>query len=257
MSSGIDGDRTGLSGPRWLPGGEHLVRFARSELPQKDGLAGPFAALAALRAAGFDIADQDTVAASAGTVRPREAELPAGEESRVDYRLSLPVAEDPARAGSATEGLAYAIETLSGGRLAAVPAEGNWAPQSLFLLLAALWHLPRVALIADVDPAEFGAYDTPVRALLDYLDTGIPPLWSSRWRPAAGHFVLAAGMRIGAEGTLLSIMDSYASLGDNGMHDQPVEWVVAALRRMLIVVDSGDAGAVDNAIRTAGLSGTL
>jgi hypothetical protein len=253
MSSGIDGDRTGLSGPRWLPGGEHLVVLARSELPQKDGLAGPFAALAALRAAGFDVADQDEVAASAGTVLLRPPELPAGEESRVDYRLSLPVAEDPARAGTTTEGLARAIETLSGGRLAVVPAEGNWAPQSLFMLLAALWHLPRVALIADVDPAEFGASDTPVRALLDYLDTGVPPLWSSRWRPAAGHFVLVAGMRIGTEGTLVSIMDSYASLGDNGMHDQPVEWVAAALRRMLVVVDTGDVPVADAAVKTAGL----
>ncbi len=253
MSSGIDGDRTGLSGLRWLPGGEHLTAVARSELPQKDGLAGPFAALAALRAAGFDVADQDEVAAPAGTVLLREPELPPGELSRVDYRLSLPVTDDPALAGTTTDGLARSIGILSGGRLAAVPAAGNWAPQSLFMLLAALWHLPRVALIADVDPAEFGAHDTPVRALLDYLDTGVPPLWSSRWRPSTGHFVLVTGMRIGAEGTLVSIMDGYASLGDNGMLDQPVEWVAAALRRMLIVVDTGDAAAAEAAVTTAGL----
>ncbi|MFI5559781.1 DUF6885 family protein [Amycolatopsis japonica] len=217
MSSGIDGDRTGLSGRRWLPGGEHLVAVARAELPQRDGLAGPFTALAALRAAGFDVAGQDEVAALAG------------------------------------EGLARAIATLSGGRLVAVPATGNWAPHSLFMLLAALWRLPRVALIAEVDPAEFGAHDTPARALLDYLDTGIPPLWSSRWRPPGGHHVLAAGMRIGAEGTLVSIMDGYPFLGDNGLHDQPVEWVAAALKRMLVVVDDGDTEAAAAAITTAGL----
>ncbi|MFI9451332.1 DUF6885 family protein [Amycolatopsis sp. NPDC052450] len=220
MSSGIDGDRTGLSGRRWLPGGEHLVAVARAELPQKDGLAGPFTALAALRAAGFDVAGQDEVAALAGTT---------------------------------PEGLSRAIGTLSGGRLAAVPATGNWAPQSVFMLLAALWRLPRVALIAEVDPAEFGAHDTPARALLDYLDTGIPPLWSSRWRPPAGHFVLATGMRIGAEGTLVSVMDGYPSLGDNGLHDQPVEWMAAALKRMLIVVDDADAETALGAITTAGL----
>ncbi|WP_414944395.1 DUF6885 family protein [Amycolatopsis sp. cmx-11-32] len=220
MSSGIDGDRTGLSGRRWLPGGEHLVAVARAELPQKDGLAGSFTALAALRAAGFGVADQDEAAASAGTT---------------------------------PEGLSRAIEALSGGRLAAVPATGNWAPQSLFMLLAALWHLPRVALIAEVDPAEFGAHDTPARALLDYLDTGVPPLWSSRRRPATGHSVLVTGMRIGTEGTLVSIMDGYPSLGDNGLHDQPVEWVVAALHRMLVVVDDGDAEAAVAAITTAGL----
>ncbi|WP_410602569.1 DUF6885 family protein [Amycolatopsis sp. lyj-90] len=220
MSSGIDGDRTGLSGRRWLPGGEHLVAVARAELPQKDGLAGPFATLAALRAAGFAVADQDEVAALAGTTQ---------------------------------EGLARAIGTLSGGRLVAVPATGDWAPQSLFMLLAALWPLPRVALIAEVDPAEFGAHDTPARALLDYLDTGVPPLWSSRWRPATAHSVLVAGMRIGAEGTLVSIMDGYPSLGDNGLHDQPVEWLAAALHRILVVVDDGDAGAAVAAITTAGL----
>ncbi|WP_410661897.1 DUF6885 family protein [Amycolatopsis sp. lyj-84] len=220
MSSGIDGDRTGLSGRRWLPGGEHLVAVARAELPQKDGLAGPFATLAALRAAGFDVTDQDEVAALAGATQ---------------------------------EGLARAIGTLSGGRLVAVPATGDWAPQSLFMLLAALWPLPRVALIAEVDPAEFGAHDTPVRALLDYLDTGVPPLWSSRWRPATAHSVLVAGMRIGAEGTLVSIMDGYPSSGDNGLHDQPVEWLAAALHRMLVVVDDGDAGAAVAAITTAGL----
>ncbi|MEU3623339.1 hypothetical protein BS329_24240 [Amycolatopsis coloradensis] len=220
MSSGIDGDRIGLSGRRWLPGGEHLVAVARAELPQKDGLAGPFAALAALRAAGFGVTDQDEVAASAGTT---------------------------------PDGLSRAIVALSGGRLAAVPAAGNWAPQSLFMLLAALWQLPRVALIAEVDPAEFGAHDTPPRALLDYLDTGVPPLWSSRWRPAARHSVLVTGMRIGAEGTLVSIMDGYPSLGDNGLHDQPVEWVAAALHRMLIVVDDGDTEAAVAAITTAGL----
>ncbi|MEV7555228.1 hypothetical protein AB0N89_36895 [Amycolatopsis sp. NPDC089917] len=215
MSSGIDGDRTGLSGRRWLPGGEHLVAVARAELPQKDGLAGPFTALAALRAAGFDVAGQDEVAALSGTT---------------------------------VEGLSRAIESFSGERLAAVPATGNRSPQSLFMLLAELWRLSRVAVIAEVDPAEFGAHDTPARALLDYLDTGIPPLWSSRWRPPGGHFVLAAGMRIGAEGTLVSIMDSH-----HGLHDQPVEWMAAALKRMLVVVDDGDTEAAVAAITTAGL----
>ncbi len=250
MSSGVDGDRTGLSGQRWLPGGERLVAIARAELPQKGGLAGPFAALAALRAAGFDVVDQDEVAVRAGTVLPPAPELPAGEGSRVDYRLPLPVAEP---AGTTPEGLARAIETMSGGRLAAVPATGNWAPQSLFMLLAALGHLPRVALIAEVDPAEFGAHDTPVRALLDYLDTGVPPLWSSRRRPSTGHFVLATGMRIGAEGTLVSIMDGYASLGDDGLRDQPIEWLAAALSRILIVADTAEADRADAAVRTAGL----
>ncbi|MGW4062358.1 DUF6885 family protein [Amycolatopsis sp. NPDC004747] len=255
MTSGIDGGQLDLSGVRWLPGGARLAAVAQAELPQKDGLAAAFCGLAALRAAGLDVPDQDAVAAAAGTVRG-PAVRPPGEPGRRDFRLPLPVVDDPAAAGTRVSGLAAAVGALSRGALAAVPVTGQWTTGALFDLLVGLWDVPRVAVLARVDAAELGAHDTPERALLDYLDTGVPPLWTSRWRPPGGHFVLLAGIRIGAEGTLLSVVDTYLSFGDNGRHDQPVEWVTAALRGLgvLVVVDAEQAGVVRAAAGAAGLT---
>ncbi|MET9001973.1 hypothetical protein [Amycolatopsis sp. NPDC004169] len=255
MTSGIDGGQLDLSGVRWLPGGARLAAVAQAELPQKDGLAAAFCGLAALRAAGLDVPDQDAVAAAAGTILG-PAVHPPGEPGRRDFRRSLPVVADPAAAGTRVSGLAAAVESLSRGALAAVPVTGEWTTAALFDLLVGLWDVPRVAVLARVDGAELGAHDTPERALLDYLDTGVPPLWTSRWRPPGGHLVLLAGIRIGAEGTLLSVVDTYPSLGDEGRHDQPVEWVTAALRGLgvLVVVDAGQAAVVRAAAGAAGLT---
>ncbi|MDX3193888.1 hypothetical protein PV458_36270 [Streptomyces sp. MN03-5084-2B] len=255
MTSGIDGGQLDLSGVRWLPGGARLAAVAQAELPQKDGLAAAFCGLAALRAAGVDVPDQDAVAAAAGTVRG-PAVRPPGEPGRRGFRLPLPVVDDPAAAGTRVSRLAAAVGSLSRGALAAVPVTGEWTTEALFDLLAGLWDVPRVAVLARIDGAELGAHDTPERALLDYLDTGVPPLWTSRWRPPGGHFVLLAAIRIGAEGTLLSVVDTYPSLGGNGRHDQPVEWVTAALAGLgvLVVVDADQAAVVRRAARDAGLS---
>jgi hypothetical protein len=241
---------TGLSDVHWLPGGAGLVAQARAELPQKDGLAAAFAALVALRAAGIAVPDQDEVARVAGTVRA-PTPPPSGALPRNDFRLSLPC--DEATAGTSAAGLAAAIRTLSGDRLAVVPATGDWHGETISDLLLGLWELPRVAVLARLDPAELGSPDTPERALLDYLDTGIPPLWTNRWRPPAPHHVLLAGVRLGAAGTLLSIVDTYRELGDNGVHDQPVEWVAAGLASVLLVADAGRAATLAQAVDYAGL----
>ncbi|SFP49387.1 hypothetical protein SAMN05421854_105431 [Amycolatopsis rubida] len=176
---------------------------------------------------------------------------PAGALSRDDFRLPVPF--DETAAGTSSAGLARAIRTLSGERLAVVPALGEWTASTVSDLLLGLWELPRVAVLARLDPAELGAPDTPERALLDYLDTGIPPLWTNRWRPPAPHHVLIAGVRLGAEGTLLSVVDTYRELGDNGVHDQPVEWVAAGLESVLLVADSRHAEALAQAVSYAGL----
>ncbi|GAA1021091.1 MULTISPECIES: DUF6885 family protein [Amycolatopsis] len=241
---------TGLSDVHWLPGGARLVAEARAELPQKDGLAAAFTALVALRAADIAVPDQDEVAIAAGTVRA-PASLPAGALSRNEFRLPIPL--DETAAGTSAAGLAAAIRTLSEDRLAVVPAAGEWSASTVSDLLLGLWELPRVAVLARVDPAELGAPDTPERALLDYLDTGIPPLWTNRWRPPAPHHVLIAGVRLGAEGTLLSVVDTYRELGDEGVHDQPVEWVAAGLESVLLVADAGHAEALAQAVSYAGL----
>ncbi|WP_409465839.1 DUF6885 family protein [Amycolatopsis sp. GA6-003] len=241
---------TGLSDVHWLPGGARLVAEARAELPQKDGLAAAFAGLVTLRAADVAVPDQDEVAIAAGTVRA-PAVLPAGALSRNDFRLPIPF--DETAAGTSLEGLAEAIRTLSQEKLAVVPALGEWSTSTVSDLLLGLWELPRVAVLARVDPAELGSPDTPERALQDYLDTGIPPLWTNRWRPPAPHHVLLAGVRLGAEGTLLSVVDTYRELGDEGVHDQPVEWVAAGLESVLLVADARYEEALAQAVSYAGL----
>lgn len=241
---------TGLSDVHWLPGGARLVAEARAELPQKDGLAAAFAGLVTLRAADIAVPDQDEVAIAAGTVRA-PASRPEGALPRNDFRLPVPF--DETAAGTSLDGLAAAIRTLSAEKLAVVPALGEWDAPTVSDLLLGLWELPRVAVLARVDPAELGAPDTPERALLDYLDTGIPPLWTNRWRPPAPHHVLIAGVRLGAEGTLLSIVDTYRELGDDGVHDQPVEWVAAGLESVLLVADARHADALAQAVSYAGL----
>ncbi|MCG3756095.1 MULTISPECIES: hypothetical protein [unclassified Amycolatopsis] len=241
---------TGLSDVHWLPGGARLVAEARAELPQKDGLAAAFTGLVTLRAADIAVPDQDEVAIAAGTVRASPSR-PAGALSRNDFRLPVPF--DETAAGTSLDGLAAAIRTLSEEKLAVVPALGAWSASTVSDLLLGLWELPRVAVLARVDPAELGSPDTPERALLDYLDTGIPPLWTNRWRPPAPHHVLIAGVRLGAEGTLLSVVDTYRELGDDGVHDQPVEWIAAGLESVLLVADSRYAEALAQAVSYAGL----
>ncbi|GAB3375148.1 DUF6885 family protein [Amycolatopsis echigonensis] len=241
---------TGLSDVHWLPGGARLVAEARAELPQKDGLAAAFAGLVTLRAADIAVPDQDEVAIAAGTVRGSTSR-PEGALSRTDFRLPVPF--DETAAGTSLDGLATAIRTLSAESLAVVPAVGQWHPSTVSDLLLGLWELPRVAVLARVDPAELGSPDTPERALLDYLDTGVPPLWTNRWRPPAPHHVLIAGVRLGAEGTLLSVVDTYRELGDDGVHDQPVEWIAAGLESVLLVADARHAEALAQAVSYAGL----
>ncbi|ATY10900.1 hypothetical protein CU254_10780 [Amycolatopsis sp. AA4] len=241
---------TGLSDVHWLPGGARLVAEARAELPQKDGLAAAFTGLVTLRAADIAVPDQDEVAIAAGTVRA-SASRPAGALPRNDFRLPVPF--DETAAGTSLDGLATAIRTLSEGKLAVVPALGEWSTSTVSDLLLGLWELPRVAVLARVDPAELGSPDTPERALQDYLDTGIPPLWTNRWRPPAPHHVLLAGVRLGAEGTLLSVVDTYRELGDEGVHDQPVEWIAAGLESVLLVADARYADALAQAVSYAGL----
>ncbi|GAB3489145.1 DUF6885 family protein [Amycolatopsis cihanbeyliensis] len=219
---------------RWFPHAPRLLVQARAEMPQKDGLCGGFVALAALRAAGFTVPDQEEAALAAGSVLlegdvSADSGRPETESGRADFRLALPATRDPAAAGTSAAGVARAVERLSAGRLAVVPASGGWEVDAVEHLLRGLYRLDRVAVLANVATGLFGAQDTPERALEDYLHTGMPPLWMSRWR--VGHFVVLGGMLVGSEGTLVSVVDTYPSLGDRGVHLQPVEHLAAALRR--------------------------
>lgn len=243
-----------------LPGAGDVLRHARAERPQKDELCGAFTAVVALRVHGIGAPDQDEAARVAGTVRldASPPSHPPGERGRADFRLEPPATALPERAGTSAVGVARAVASLSGSSLVAVPASGEWTNAALSRLLSALGELPRVAVIANVDTGVFAAQDTPHRALRDYLDDGLLPLWTSRWR--VGHFVLLAGTVPGAAGTLVSVVDTYPSLGDGGVHLQPIEYVVAALRRegmapggLLAVVGAEQEPAARAAVVAAGL----
>ncbi|GAB3007453.1 hypothetical protein LWP59_28890 [Amycolatopsis acidiphila] len=254
-----------LDGVRWFPGARELVTQARAEMPQKNELCGAFVTLVSLRANGISVRDQDEAALAAGVRLGPDATptWPPGEKSRDDYRLALPRASDPAETGASARGVAHAVETLSAGRMRAVPASGDWTSAALGTLLAGLHGLGWVAPVANVDTGEFGAHDTPDRALLDYLEGGLPPFWSSRWR--VGHFALLGGTLSGPGGTVVSIVDSYPSLGDRGVHLQLLDRLVAALRRdgmagpggLLLVVDAAEQQAAEELVRSSGLDPCL
>lgn len=250
---------------RWFPGAQELVTQARAEMPQKNDLCGAFVTMVSLRANGISVRDQDEAALAAGVrlSADREPSRPPGEKSRDDYRLALPRATDPAEAGASAGGVAHAIETLSENRLCAVPASGYWGSAALGTLLAGLHGLRWVAPVANVDTGEFGAHDTPARALLDYLEGGLPPFWSSRWH--VGHFVLLGGTLTGPGGTVVSIVDTYPSLGDEGVHVQLLDRLALALRRenlaspggLLLVVEASDQKAAEELVTSAGLVSRL
>ncbi|WAL67621.1 hypothetical protein ORV05_07520 [Amycolatopsis cynarae] len=247
---------------RWFPGAEALVAEARAEMPQKNDLCGAFAALVSVRAYGIPVLDQDEAAVAAGVRLAADpaAGLPPGEKGRDDYRVALPRAGEAAEAGASAGGVARAVEILSSGRLKAVPASGDWKVPGLHRLLQGCHQLPWVALVANVDTGEFGAHDTPERALTDYLEGGLPPMWNSRWR--TGHFVLLAGTLHGPGGTLVSVVDTYPGLGDRGVHFQPLGRLAEALRRerlstpggLLLVVREADEPAAAELVTAAGLS---
>lgn len=131
---------------------------------------------------------------------------------------------------------------------AALPVTGEWEPGSLAALLDGL-HAVAVTIVADLDTAELGASDTPWRALADYLDTGVPPLWTSRWRD--GRFAGISGTLQGTEGTLVSLVDP--ELTELGEQAQPVDWVAAALRGRGLWLVVENAAAASAIVRTAGL----
>ncbi|MQA15299.1 MAG: hypothetical protein GEV09_14350 [Pseudonocardiaceae bacterium] len=252
-----------VAGATLLPGSAQLLALRQHELPQRDEMCGPFCALLALWAAGIGgELDQDDVALAAATVLsppPRTASLPPGERGRGDFRLALPQAVVPSAAGTAATGVARAVEELSDGQLAAVPASGDWAPEGVHALLRGAGRLDGpVGMLANIATAELADHRTGADTLLRYLDTGTDEAASARWH--TGHFVALAGLIEGPVGRLVLVADSYRSLGSDGLHLQPVERLTAALRReglppggVLLVVPADQRPAAMDVVTSAGL----
>jgi hypothetical protein len=140
-----------------------------------------------------------------------------------------------------------AIDTLSGGRLAAVPLAGPWSAHALDGLFELLAGYERpVTLIANLATHHLWGSRPSVSGLLDYLLDGTPEGPDPDWR--VGHFVTVVGRVSGPAGNLYAIADTYPALGDRGVHLQPRERLAAAVERrdmpaggMLAVVFAEDA----------------
>jgi len=221
-----------------LLGGGALPALYDAELPQKDELCGAFWGSLALRAFGIDSVrgepvDQDLVAREAGTTLshgdPYES-LPPGEQPRVDYRLELPVADDPAGAGTAASTVARAIESCSDGRLAVVRVAGPWRDGAVARLLERTLELaPEAVLIANLQTSHLWGSkpgSALVFAALAGVEVDAPP---SDWD--VGHFVSLGFVLRGPGGTLVGVRDTYRSLGWDGNHLQPPAALDAALAR--------------------------
>jgi len=140
-------------------------------------------------------------------------------------------------------------------RSARVAVTGDWDAGKLALLLEGVHGLLAAGVVADVDAAELGAPDTPDRALGDYLETGLPPLWSA-FRSGRCSVTLG-GTLTGPGGMLASLVDSVPPLGDNTVHLQPLDWLAAGLRppggHVCLTVAPEDIGAATQLALSASL----
>lgn len=250
-----------------LPGARTLLAVHARELPQRDDLCGAFCGALALRAAGFDDhegepVDQDAMALAAGSVVSRFRDisiLPFEEQGRRDYRLSLPLVEDPAASGTTAAGLLAAVTQLSGGRLVAIPYSGPWTAATLGGLFDRAASLQRpVTLLANFATHHLWGGRPRADQLLDYLfdgePAGPPPDWN------AGHFACVIGRVRGPAGSLYGIADTYPSLGAGGVHLQPEQSLAAALERrdmpaggMLVIAFAEDTPAIRSGAAALGL----
>jgi hypothetical protein len=254
-----------------LGGARALLAAHGRELPQRDDLCGAFCGALGLRAAGIsggggEGIDQDAVALAAGSVisPPRATgALPLGESGRRDYRLSLPVIEDPALSGTTASGLCRALEQLSAGQLAAIPYSGPWSPSALDGLFEVAAGLQRpVTLVANLATRQLWGARPRTDQLLGYLFDG------ERAGPAAdwdvGHFACVFGRVRGPSGILYGLADTYPSLGGRGLHLQPQERLALALERpdmapggLIVIAFTEEAAAVRAGAAAMGLNEAL
>jgi hypothetical protein len=251
-----------------LPSAWGLLELHAAELPQKDDLCGAFWGMLVLRAAGQELAgeppvpiDQDAVGIASGTSvsqEPQPSFLPPGESSRRDYRLALPIADDPGRSGTSARALARAVGELSAGAIEAVPVAGPWTRSSVRALVEVAQDRAVIGVVANVHTGELWASRPHPLDLLRHVALGDGDSPASEW--SVGHFVAILGTVEGPAGSLLLVADTYRSLGWAGIHAQPVDRVAAALRRdgdnaggVLVMTAAGAADATIDRLTSLGL----
>lgn len=248
-------------------GVDGLLAEHAAALPQPDQLCGPFAARLAVVAltgrsrTAHPVPDVTAFARAAGTtIWPHDlpGARPPGAPPSTELWPALDRAPDERSAGTSAAGTGRAVEQLSGGALAAVPASGTWTPDRLRVLLDGLTGVP-VLPVANIDTRRFVSSHATPEALEAYLATGEDDeLPRSDW--SAGHFVVLYGRKDGPGGTLLAVADSYPQLGESGRHRQPLPRVATALARerrrtggLMLVTAAGHRETAGVAVRAAGL----
>lgn len=209
---------------------DRIAELHARELPQKDNLCGCFWAAIVLQAAGVEGVDQDSLAVETGTTLPQgdpATFVPAGEQSRQDYRVSLPTAADSGASGTSAPALADAIERLARGRLVVIPVAGPWSAESVTDLVESVGS--KATLLANLRTGLLWGSRPNTDVLLTYVRGGHVEGPGPDWD--AGHYVnLVTSLRAGAQ-SLVVVRDSYRSLGWNGYHLQPADAVARALER--------------------------
>lgn len=182
--------------------------------------------------------DQDLLALRAHTLLPDvdpADSVPPGASNLLDYRFELQVGAAE-QAGTSAEGLAEAVEEVSGGAVRAVPLRTAWDAAAVVRLVD--FALERGAhLIANLRTGHLWGSKPPLESLLAELEgreqAGPPADWD------VGHYVGLSSLVRGRGGALVGVQDSYPTLGWDGVHLQPPRALAAALRR-----DDGNEGGV-------------
>ncbi len=241
-----------------------LLHVGGLALQQKDNLCGPFCAARILREAGVEAwegepLDEDLVALRAGTLLPEpdEGSLPAGASSRADYRFELPRVP-PARAGTAADALAAAIESASAGALRCLPVRRPWSAEAVTRLVEGTAGIPGARLLANLRTGRLWGSRPEPAALLAELRGEEAAGPKAEWD--VGHFCELELLVRGPGGALVVVRDSYPTLGWDGRHLQPPRAVAAALARgdgreggVLVVTPAEGRARAEALAREAGL----
>lgn len=249
----------------WLAGPPEFAALHDAELPQKDGLCGPFWLSLALRAAGATgpggvEPSQDVVALAAGSKLAEGDPLrwvPPGEASRGDHQADLPVVSADL-SGTSVPGLVRAAEAIGGDALSTVAISGPWTEHTVRALFEIAAADLAAVMLANVQTGPFFGSHASFRQLIDVAyghTSGLPgPDWD------VGHFVNPMLYLEGPHQALVLIRDTYPSLGIRGHHWQTADSLCAALNRrdgrhggVLVLCSPVARPAIEAAARTAGL----
>ena len=220
--------------------GRAVERARVHERKQKDELCGAFCAAVAIEAISGTRISQDAIATAAATVLSGGGDpgLPTGETSRVDYLGELPIAEDPATAGTSATGLVRAVNAFGVSQIVAVPLTGAWTPDGVALLVD-LVQEPDTAVILNVATRHLWSTHADLLTAHAYLDGDAAAAPESEWD--VGHFILLIGSYVGSRRRLAVCGDTYPSLGSGGTHLQPLEALAAGMNRDHDPVSTGGA----------------